>query len=60
MVQYKAPKREYEFILREVLDFEKEIEGYEGFEEATWEMIEMVADQFSTLLVPIVVKNQGA
>jgi|TARA_B110000438_G_scaffold218407_1_gene211264 butyryl-CoA dehydrogenase len=49
MVQYKAPKREYEFILREVLDFEKQIEGYEGFEEATWETIEMIADQFSTL-----------
>ena len=49
MVQYKAPKREYEFILREVLDFEKEIEGYEGFEEATWETIKMVADQFTTL-----------
>ena len=49
MVQYKAPKREYEFILREVLDFEKQIKGYEGFEEATWETVEMISDQFSTL-----------
>ena len=49
MVQYKAPKREYEFILREVLDFEEQIKGYEGFEEATWETIEMISDQFSTL-----------
>lgn len=49
MVQYRAPKREYEFILREVLDFEEQIKGYEGFEEATWETIEMISDQFSTL-----------
>ena len=49
MVQYKAPNREYEFILREVLNVESELEGYEGYEEATWDMIEMVSDQFGKM-----------
>jgi len=49
MVQYKPPNREYEFILREVLDVEKELAGYEGYEEATWDMIEMVSDQFGKM-----------
>ncbi len=49
MVQYKAPNREYEFILREVLNVENEIEGYEGYEEATWDMIEMISDQFGKM-----------
>jgi len=49
MVQYKAPNREYEFILREVLNVERELEGYEGYEEATWDMIEMVSDQFGKM-----------
>ena len=49
MVQYKPPNREYEFILREVLDVEKELTGYEGYEEATWDMIEMISDQFGKM-----------
>ena len=49
MVQYKPPNREYEFILREVLNVEKELTGYEGYEEATWDMIEMVSDQFGKM-----------
>ena len=49
MVQYKAPNREYEFILREVLNVESELEGYEGYEEATWDMIEMISDQFGKM-----------
>ena len=49
MPQYKTPKREYEFILREVLNVEKELENYKGFEEATWDMIEMVCDQYATI-----------
>ena len=49
MVEYKAPKREYEFILREVLDIEKELAGYENYEEATWDMIEMIADQYEAV-----------
>ena len=38
MVQYKPPNREYEFILREVLNVEEELAGYEGYEEATWDL----------------------
>ena len=49
MQQYKTPKREYEFILREVLNVEKELENYKGFEEVTWDMIEMVCDQYATI-----------
>ena len=49
MVQYKAPNREYEFILREVLNVERQLEGYEGYEEATWDMIEMISDQFGKM-----------
>ena len=49
MVQYKAPNREYEFVLREVLNVENELKGYEGYEEATWDMIEMISDQFGKM-----------
>ena len=49
MVQYKPPNREYEFILREVLNVEKELTGYEGYEEATCDMIEMISDQFGKM-----------
>ena len=47
MVDYKTPKRDYEFILKEVLDVEHQIKGYKGYEEATWDMIEMLSDQYS-------------
>ena len=36
MVQYKPPNREYEFILREVLNVEKELTGYEGYEAVSY------------------------
>jgi len=49
MPQYKAPKREFEFILREVLDVERELKHYKGFEETTWDTIEMLIDQFGTV-----------
>ena len=49
MVKYKAPLREYEFILREVLDIEKELGSYHEYSEATWDMIEMVSEQFAKI-----------
>ena len=49
MVKYKAPLREYEFILREVLDIEKELGSYPEYSEATWDMIEMVSEQFAKI-----------
>ena len=49
MPQYKTPKREFEFILREVLDVERELKHYKGFEETTWDTIEMIIDQFGSV-----------
>ena len=49
MVKYKAPLREYEFILREVLDIEKELGSYPEYSEATWDMIEMISEQFAKI-----------
>jgi len=49
MVQYKAPYREYEFILREVLDIEEVLKDYKGYEEATWDMIKMISEQFGKI-----------
>ena len=49
MVQYKAPLREYEFILREVLQIEKELGSYPEYSEATWDMIEMISEQFGKI-----------
>ena len=49
MVQYKAPLREYEFILREVLQIEKELGSYPEYSEATWDMIEMISEQFAKI-----------
>ena len=49
MPQYKTPKREFEFILREVLDVERELKYYKGFEETTWDTIEMIIDQFGSV-----------
>ena len=49
MVKYKAPLREYEFILREVLDIEKELGSYPEYSEATWDMIEMISEQFGKI-----------
>ena len=49
MVQYKAPLREYEFILREVLQIENELGPYPEYSEATWDMIEMISEQFGKI-----------
>ena len=49
MVRYKAPLREYEFILREVLQIEKELGSYPEYSEATWDMIEMISEQFGKI-----------
>ena len=49
MVQYKAPLREYEFVLREVLQIENELGSYSEYSEATWDMIEMISEQFGKI-----------
>jgi butyryl-CoA dehydrogenase len=49
MVEYKAPLREYEFILREVLQIENELGSYPAYSEATWDMIEMISEQFGKI-----------
>ncbi len=49
MVQYKSPLREYEFILREVLQIENELGSYPEYSEATWDMIEMISEQFGKI-----------
>ena len=49
MVKYKAPLREYEFVLREVLGIEKELGSYPEYSEATWDMIEMISEQFAKM-----------
>ena len=48
-MKYKAPLREYEFILREVLAIEDELGKYPEYSEATWDMIEMISEQFGEL-----------
>ena len=49
MVKYKAPLREYEFVLREVLQIERELGSYPEYSEATWDMIEMISEQFGKI-----------
>ena len=49
MVQYKSPHREYEFILREVLGIEKVLGKYPEYDEASWDMIEMICEQFGKI-----------
>ena len=49
MVEYKAPLREYEFVLREVLQIENELGSYPAYSEATWDMIEMISEQFGKI-----------
>ena len=49
MVQYKSPHREYEFILREVLEIEKVLGKYPEYDEASWDMIEMICEQFGKI-----------
>ena len=49
MVQYKSPHREYEFILREVLEIESVLGKYPEYDEASWDMIEMICEQFGKI-----------
>jgi len=49
MVQYKSPHREYEFILREVLEIERVLGKYPEYDEASWDMIEMICEQFGKI-----------
>ena len=49
MVQYKAPHREYEFILKEVLGIEEVLGKYPEYKEASWDMIEMISEQFGKI-----------
>ena len=49
MVEYKSPHREYEFILREVLDIENELGKYPEYDEASWDMIQMISQQFGEI-----------
>ena len=49
MVQYKSPHREYEFILREVLEIEKVLGKYPEYDEASWDMIEIICEQFGKI-----------
>ena len=49
MVQYKAPHREYEFILKEVLGIEQILGKYPEYKEASWDMIEMISEQFGKI-----------
>ena len=54
MVEYKAPHREYEFILKEVLKIEEVLNKYPEYDEASWDMIQMISEQFGKLT-----KNTG-
>ena len=49
MVQYKSPHREYEFILREVLEIERVLGKYPEYDEASRDMIEMICEQFGKI-----------
>ena len=49
MVEYKAPHREYEFILKEVLKIEEVLSKYPEYDEASWDMIQMISEQFGKI-----------
>ena len=49
MVKYKAPHREYEFILKEVLKIEEVLNKYPEYDEASWDMIQMISEQFGKI-----------
>ena len=49
MVEYKAPHREYEFILKEVLKIEEVLNKYPEYDEASWDMIQMISEQFGKI-----------
>ena len=47
-MKYRVPKREFEFVLREVLEVEQ-LTLFPVFEEATWEMVQMIIDQVAEI-----------
>ena len=47
-MKYRVPKREFEFVLREVLEVEQ-LTQFPVFEEATWEMVQMIIDQVAEI-----------
>ena len=47
-MRYRVPKRDFEFVLREVMDIEQ-LTQYSGYEEVTWEMLQMIADQVAEI-----------
>ncbi len=47
-MKHRVPKREFEFVLREVLEVEQ-LTQFPVFEEATWEMVQMIIDQVAEI-----------
>ena len=47
-MRYRVPKRDFEFVLREVMDIEQ-LAQYPGYEEVTWEMLQMITDQVAEI-----------
>ena len=47
-MRYRVPKREFEFVLREVMNIEQ-LTQYPGYEEVTWEMLQMITDQVAEI-----------
>ena len=47
-MRYRVPKRDFEFVLREVMDIEQ-LTQYSGYEEVTWEMLQMITDQMAEI-----------
>ena len=47
-MRYRVPKREFEFVLREVMDIEQ-LTQYPGYEDVTWEMLQMITDQVAEI-----------
>ena len=41
-MRYRVPKREFEFVLREVMKIEQ-LTQHPGYEEVTWEMLQMLS-----------------
>ena len=47
-MRYRVPKREFEFVLREVMNVEQ-LTQHPGYEEVTWEMLQMITDQVAEI-----------
>ncbi|MDP6363560.1 MAG: acyl-CoA dehydrogenase C-terminal domain-containing protein [Candidatus Poseidoniia archaeon] len=48
-MKYRVPKREFEFVLREVMQVER-LTQYPGYEEVTWDMLQMITDQVAEIV----------